>query len=177
MIPVDELRPLSAARLLALWRDCREAAEDPLERTLLCNARVLAACCYREGAPAFADEEEVLTTLTGRQMERLLERLVRDGELTTESSSFSDSAYGALCLDKATSLGFCQAYLLLLRKMSIPCHLVHGTYGVEKMVWCQLQLDGERYYVDPARSLVTGDTAGALIPEASLTSLGYVLDE
>lgn len=29
MIPVDELRPLSAARLLALWRDCREAAEDP----------------------------------------------------------------------------------------------------------------------------------------------------
>ena len=59
MIPVDELRPLSAARLLALWRDCREAADDPLERTLLCNARVLAACCYREGAPAFADEEEV----------------------------------------------------------------------------------------------------------------------
>ena len=38
-------------------------------------------------------------------------------------------------------------------------------------------LDGERYYVDPTRSLVTGDTTGALIPEASLTSLGYVLDE
>ena len=73
MIPVDELRPLSAARLLALWRDCREG-------TLLCNARVLAACCYREGAPAFADEEEVLTTLTGRQMERLLERLASQTE-------------------------------------------------------------------------------------------------
>ena len=54
--------------------------EDPLERTLLCNARVLAACCYREGAPAFADEEEVLTTLTGRQMERLLERLASQTE-------------------------------------------------------------------------------------------------
>ena len=80
MIPVDELRPLSAARLLALWRDCREAADDPLERTLLCNARVLAACCYREGAPAFADEEEVLTTFTGRQMERLLERLASQTE-------------------------------------------------------------------------------------------------
>ena len=64
MIPVDELRPLSAARLLALWRD----------------SRVLAACCYREGAPAFADEEEVLTTLTGRQMERLLERLASQTE-------------------------------------------------------------------------------------------------
>lgn len=80
MIPVDELRPLSAARLLALWRDCREAAEDPLERTLLCNARVLAACCYWEGAPAFANEEAVLTTLTGRQMERLLERLASQTE-------------------------------------------------------------------------------------------------
>lgn len=45
MIPVDELRPLSAARLLALWRDCREAAEDPLERTLLCNAG-----CWRRAA-------------------------------------------------------------------------------------------------------------------------------
>ena len=80
MTPVDDLRPLSPARLLALWRDCREAADDPLERTLLCNARVLAACCYREGAPAFADEEEVLTTLTGRQMERLVERLASQTE-------------------------------------------------------------------------------------------------
>ena len=108
--------------------------------------------------------------------QRLLERLVRDGELTTDSTGFSDSAYGALCLNKATSLGFCQAYLLLLRKMNIPCHLVHGTYGVEKLVWCQLQLGGESYYVDPSRCLVTGDTNGALIPEASLTTLGYVLD-
>ena len=130
-----------------------------------------------------AERVEKLSSLYGSEYsesasaQRLLERLVRDGELTTESSGFSDSAYGALCLDKATSLGFCQAYLLLLRKMSIPCHLVYGTYGVEKLVWCQLQLDGERYYVDPTRSLVTGDTTGALIPEASLTSLGYVLDE
>ena len=109
--------------------------------------------------------------------QRLLQRLIRDGELGTESTGFSDSAYGALCLNKATSLGFCQAYLLLLRKMNIPCHLVHGTYGVEELVWCQMQLGGESYYVDPTRGLVTGDTTGALIPEASLTALGYVLDE
>lgn len=99
MIPVDELRPLSAARLLALWRDCREAAEDPLERTLLCNARVLAACCYREGAPAFADEEEVLTTLTGRQMERLLERLASQTEPAAPSAvnpAFDTARFDAL---------------------------------------------------------------------------------
>ncbi len=129
-----------------------------------------------------ADQVEKLASLYGSansdvaSAQRLLERLVRDGELTTDSTGFSDSAYGALCLNKATSLGFCQAYLLLLRKMNIPCHLVHGTYGVEKLVWCQLQLGGESFYVDPSRCLVTGDTNGALIPEASLTTLGYVLD-
>ena len=80
MRPWDELRPPTAGRLLYLWRASRDAAEDPMERSLLCNARVLAACCYREGAPAFADEEEVLTTLTGRQMERLLERLASQTE-------------------------------------------------------------------------------------------------
>ena len=88
-----------AARLLALWRDCREAAEDPLERTLLCNARVLAACCYREGAPAFADEEEVLTTLTGRQMERLLERLASQTEPAAPSAvnpAFDTARFDAL---------------------------------------------------------------------------------
>ncbi len=129
-----------------------------------------------------ADQVEKLANLYGSansdtaSAQRLLERLIRDGELTAESTGFSDSAYGALCLNKATSLGFCQAYLLLLRKMNIPCHLVHGTYGVEKLVWCQLQLGGESYYVDPTRGLVTGDTNGVLIPEASLTALGYVLD-
>ncbi len=126
---------------------------------------------------------EKLTGLYGSEnsdsasAQRLLERLIRDGELTTESTGFSDSAYGALCLNKATSLGFCQAYLLLLRKMNIPCHLVRGTYGVERLVWCQLQLGGESCYADPTRCLITGDTTGALIPEASLTSLGYVLEE
>ena len=39
---IDELRPLTAGRLMGLWRAAREAAEDPLERTLLCNAGVLA---------------------------------------------------------------------------------------------------------------------------------------
>ena len=72
---VDELRPLTASQLLEIWRQGREAADDPLERALLCNARVLAACCYRQGERAFADEQAVLSALTGRQMESLLIRL------------------------------------------------------------------------------------------------------
>ena len=71
MRDLDELRPLTAGRLLALWRQCREYG-DPLERVLVCNGRILAACCFFRGEPVYGDETEVLEDLTGRQMERLL---------------------------------------------------------------------------------------------------------
>lgn len=74
---IDELRPLTAGRLLSLWQACRERTEDPLERTLLCNARILAECCFCRGEPAFSDEKAVLGALTGRQMTELLGRLAR----------------------------------------------------------------------------------------------------
>ena len=48
MRDVDELRPLTAGRLLELWREGRET-EDPLERVLLCNGRILAECCFCQG--------------------------------------------------------------------------------------------------------------------------------
>ena len=75
---IDELRGMAAGRLLAIWRETREMTEDPLERSLLCNARVLAECCYCGGERVFADEAAVLATLTGRQMESLLVRLAGD---------------------------------------------------------------------------------------------------
>lgn len=76
---MDELRPLTAGQLLELWRESREATEDGLERTLLCNARVLAACCFFQGEPVYGDGMEVLSDLTGRQMEILLLRLAEGG--------------------------------------------------------------------------------------------------
>ncbi|MDY3985132.1 hypothetical protein [Dysosmobacter sp.] len=75
---IDELRPLTAVRLLELWRRCREETEDPLERAMLCNARVLAECCLRQGEPVFTDEGAVLAALTGRQMAELLGRLAEE---------------------------------------------------------------------------------------------------
>lgn len=75
----DELRPLNLGRLLALWQQCREAAEDPLEQVLLCNGRILSECCFFQGKRVYADETEVLADLTGRQMESLLRRLGSDG--------------------------------------------------------------------------------------------------
>lgn len=75
---VDELRPLTAGRLLALWRQCREA-EDPLERVFRCNGLILSECCFFQGERVYGDETEALADLTGRQMERLLCRLAEGG--------------------------------------------------------------------------------------------------
>ena len=73
---IDGLQPMPAARLLEIWRDTREQTEEPLERCLLCNAQVLAECCWRGEERAFASAEQVLASLTGRQMEALLRRLM-----------------------------------------------------------------------------------------------------
>ena len=78
MRDIDELRPLTAGRLLELWRQWREA-EDPLERVLACNGLILSECCFFQGERVYGDGTEALADLTGRQMERLLCRLARDG--------------------------------------------------------------------------------------------------
>ena len=75
MSGMDELRPLTAGRLLAIRRTVRAAGGDALEEAALCNARVLAESCFRDGEPAFADAEAVLAALTFPEMETLLERL------------------------------------------------------------------------------------------------------
>lgn len=72
---VDELRPLTAGRLLTIRREVRRETEDGLEQALLCNARVLAESCYRAGNRAFQDDGEVLDTMTCREMEALLSAL------------------------------------------------------------------------------------------------------
>nr|WP_325299550.1 hypothetical protein [uncultured Dysosmobacter sp.] len=80
MREIDELRPMTAGRLLALWRESRTAAEEPLERTLLCNAAVLAESCFFQGERVFRDGTAVLEELTGRQIEELLRALAAGGQ-------------------------------------------------------------------------------------------------
>lgn len=95
MNEVDEVRPLTAGRVLAIWRESREEAEDPLERVLLSNASVLAESCFFQGEPAFADAKAVLERLTGRQMEELLQRLA-DGAAEHRNPAFDPSRFEAL---------------------------------------------------------------------------------
>lgn len=104
MREADELRPLTAGRLLALWREYREA-EDPLERVLRCNGRILSECCFFQGQRVFTDETEALESLTPRQMEWLLTRLAEgggplgdrpEGGLSEENPEFDAARFEAL---------------------------------------------------------------------------------
>ena len=83
MRTVDALKPLTAGELLELWRYYRERVEDPLERTLLCNAAILRDSCYCQGEAIYGDELEVLRDLTPGEMEDLLLRLA-EGEAAPE---------------------------------------------------------------------------------------------
>ena len=70
-----KLRLLSAYELLCIRREAAamECADDG-ERSLWCNALVLASCCDE-----FSDARDVLTRLSARQMERCLLALLREG--------------------------------------------------------------------------------------------------
>ena len=99
MRDVDELRHLTAGRLLAIWRQYGDAAEDPMERALLCNAAVLAESCFSQGEPVFAGAEDVLNTLTTREIETLLRQLAARGETTpraVENPAFDPARFLAL---------------------------------------------------------------------------------
>ena len=99
MREIDELRGLTAGRLLELWRESRRTADDPLEQSLLCNARILAECCFCRGQQVYSRETEVLKDLTGRQMERLLRKLSAGGgtvEAREENSAFDPARFAAL---------------------------------------------------------------------------------
>ena len=78
MRTVDAMKPLTAGELLGLWQRFREKIEDPLERTLLCNAAILRDSCYCQGEAIYGDELEVLRDLTPGEMEDLLLRLAED---------------------------------------------------------------------------------------------------
>lgn len=86
MRTVDAMKPLTAGELLGLWQRFREKIEDPLERTLLCNAAILRESCYCQGKVVYQDEGEVLRDLTPREMETLLLRLA-EGEAAPEERS------------------------------------------------------------------------------------------
>jgi hypothetical protein len=71
----DSLHPLSAGRLLRIWRDVAEREQNEMVRGLLCNAQVLAESCFSGEERMFDDPETVLEAMTVGEMELLLRQL------------------------------------------------------------------------------------------------------
>lgn len=91
-----ELRELSAGRLLRLRREILGETEDPLERDLLCNAAVLAECCYEKGERVYSDRQAVLQALSCREMEMLLRELLEGTARGAGNPRFDWQRYAAL---------------------------------------------------------------------------------
>ena len=90
MRTVDEMKPLTAVELLNLWQTYRQRSDDPLERTLLCNAAILRDSCHCQGEAVYGDELEVLRDLTPGEMEDLLLRLAEGEALPEERGGTFD---------------------------------------------------------------------------------------
>ena len=96
MREIDTLRCPSAGQVLKIWRRCREAAEDPLERVLLANAAVLAESCFFRDERVFADADAVLDVLTGEEMEKLLCRLCGESVVQQVNADFDETRFKQL---------------------------------------------------------------------------------
>ena len=71
MREVEELRPLTAGRLLRIRREAERGGWDEAERGLRCNAQVLAESCFTGGEAVFADGEAVLEELEGLDVSQI----------------------------------------------------------------------------------------------------------
>lgn len=74
----DSLTPLSAGRLLRIWRDVAAKEENEAVRGLLCNAQVLAESCFLGKKRMFDGPEAVLEAMTVGEMEALLRWLAEE---------------------------------------------------------------------------------------------------
>lgn len=65
-----------------------------------------------------------------------------------EATDFGETAYGALVIGRANSLGYAQAYKLLCDRLEIPCQIISGRYNHDEHFWNIIELDGQYYHVD-----------------------------
>lgn len=109
---------------------------------------------------------------------RFYNRLGRDAvldPLQDDSSSLTNSAYGVLVEERATSYGFAQAYRLLLQSCDIPCRLISGQKNGMAQYWCLIEIDGSYFYVDPSTAAGGQNQDEFLMGNAELELYGYYM--
>lgn len=94
----DTMRPLTAGRLLQIWREISASEKNELIHGLLCNARVLQESCFLDGKPLFNSAQAVLDALTVEEMEELLAVLFRPKYQTMTGSNphFDEARFYAM---------------------------------------------------------------------------------
>ena len=111
---------------------------------------------------------------------RFYNRVTRDGVLRGDVQpgvGTLDSVYDVLIGNAATSYGYAQTYYLMLRAKDIPCVVLHVNYLGQSHYLCQVILEEETYYIDPARALMELDEEFFLLYESDLSRYGYeILD-
>lgn len=99
----DRLNPLSAGRLLNIWRDVAAKEENEAVRGLLCNAQVLAESCFLGEKRVFDSPEAVLEAMTVEEMEVLLQRLAGEKPAlpTIANPNFNPARFQAMRRERA----------------------------------------------------------------------------
>lgn len=69
------------------------------------------------------------------------------------SIGFGQTAYEALCQEKAVCAGIARAITLLLEELNVPCKTVLGMQGDIRHAWNLVQLDGQWYFLDATSDL------------------------
>lgn len=106
----------------------------------------------------------------------LFNRLGRDTaveQVDADDRSMTNSAYGALVEGRATDYGFAQAYALLAEQCGVPCKIITGQLRGADHHWCQVELEGQPFYVDPSQALGKYAAWFFLMDNETLTALGY----
>lgn len=99
------LRRISAAELLAIRRSVMEMElADELERCMVGNAMVLAACCMEDGQAAFESGQAAMSRLTAQEMERLLRRIAEADGAAARPAAESWEDGGSAGFDEARFL-------------------------------------------------------------------------
>lgn len=96
--------------------------------------------------------------------------------LSGTERDWASTAYGALCLDTADSLGFAMAYKALCLALDIECRVVTGRLNKEAHSWNIIYIDGEYYHVDTSLLSERGEAAVFLKNDAGMTDYWWDIE-
>lgn len=83
-------------------------------------------------------------------------------------SDFGGTAYGALVIGHANSLGYAQACKLMCDRMDVPCQIIVGRYDRAEHYWNIVEIDGARYHIDASLAAQLGLSAVFLRSDSAM---------